>query len=53
MAVITPTDRPESGPQSLCNRKFSVAFLCCQLLVEFPVGIEAFDIGLSQIPFSL
>ena len=48
MAVVSPTDRPKS----VCNRcviKVLVVVLCCQLVVEFSVGIGAFGIGLSQI----
>ena len=46
MAVVTPTDRPTS----VCNRCV-IGVLCCRLVVEFPVGIRAFVIGLSQISF--
>ena len=31
--------------------KVLAASLCCQLVIEFPVGIRVFVIGPSQIPF--
>ena len=34
-----------------CVIQVLVTFLCCQLVFEFSVGIEAFVIGLSQISF--
>ena len=48
MAVVTPTDRPKSV-RNRCVIEVLVAFLCCQMVVEFSVGIVAFGIGLSQI----
>ena len=43
MAVVTPTDRPKSV-RNRCVIKIFVAFLCCQLVVGFSVGIGAFVI---------
>ena len=50
VAAVTPTDRSKSV-RNRCVNEFLVAFLCCQLVVEFSVGKGAFDIGLSQILF--
>ena len=50
MAVVDPTDRPKS----VCNRCAIEIFggaLCCQLDVEFSVGIRTVVIELSQISF--
>ena len=37
MAVVTATDRPKSACIH-CVFEVLVAFLCCQLVVEFSVG---------------
>ena len=50
MAVVTPTDRPKSV-RNCCVIVVFGGVLCCQLVVEFPVGMDAFVIGLSQISF--
>ena len=54
LAVVTPTDRPKS----VCNRcvieYFGGVFVLALYIMEFPVGVRAFVIGLSQIiSFSL
>ena len=48
MAIITPNDRHKSVRNSYVNDVL-VAFLCCQLVVEYSVGIRALVIGLRQI----
>ena len=50
MAVVTPTGRPKSV-RNHCVIEVLVTFLCCQLVVEFSVGIRIFVIGLSEISF--
>ena len=47
---VLPTDRPKSV-RKRCVIEVLVAFLCCQLVVEFSVGIGAFVIGPIQISF--
>ena len=50
MAVVTPTNRPKS----VHNRRVIevlVVVACCQLVVEFSVGVGAFVIVLSKISF--
>ena len=48
MAVVTPTDIPKSV-RNRCVIEVFGGVLCCQLVVEFSVGIEAFFIGLILI----
>ena len=50
VAVVTPTGRPKSV-RNRCVIEVLVAFLCCQFVVEFSVGIGAFVIGQIQISF--
>ena len=50
MTAVTPTDRPKSV-RNRCVIEVLVAFLCCPLVFELPVGIGVFVIGLSQISF--
>ena len=50
MAVVTPTDRPESV-RNRCIIEVFGGVWCCPLVVEFSVGIRVFIIGLSQISF--
>ena len=45
VAIVSPTDRPKSVTQSLCNRRF----LCCHVTFGFFVDVGAFVIGLSHI----
>ena len=50
MAVVTPTDHPKSVPNR-CVIQLLMAFLCCDVALDFSVGVGAFVIGLSQISF--
>ena len=43
-------DRPKSAC-NLCVIEGLVAFLCCQLIVEFSVGKDVYVMGLSPISF--
>ena len=50
VAVVTPTDRPKSVRNRMCNRMFLWRCLCCHLaLFDMSAGVGAFVIGLSQI----
>ena len=51
MDVVTQTDIPMSV-RNRCVIDVLVAFLRCQLVFEFSVGIGAFVIGLNPISFS-
>ena len=50
MDVVTPTDRPKSV-RNRCVIEVLVTFFCCELVVEFFVGIRAFVTGRNQISF--
>ena len=53
MAIVTPTDRPESV-RNRCVIEVLVLSLCCLFTSLFTDGIGAFAIGRSQISsFSL
>ena len=49
VAIVTPTDRPKSVPQPLCNRTFAALFVLSFCPFDISVGVGAFVIGLSQI----
>ena len=42
MTVVTPTDNPKSV-HNRCVIEVLVAFLCCQFVFEFSVGIRVFE----------
>ena len=44
MTVVTPTDNPKSV-HNRCVIEVLVAFLCCQFVFEFSVGIRVFVTG--------
>ena len=55
MTIHCPLFKGANRPKSVHNRcviDVLMAFLCCQLVVEFSVGKGTFVTGLSQISFS-
>ena len=50
ITVVTPTDNSKSV-HNRCVIEVLVAFLCCQFVFEFSVGIWGFVTGLCQISF--
>ena len=50
ITVVTPTDNPKSV-HNRCVIEILVAFLCCQFVFQFSVGIRVFVTGLCKIPF--
>ena len=50
ITVVTPTDNSKSV-HNRCVIEVLVAFVCCQFVFEFSVGIRGFVTGLCQISF--
>ena len=49
MAIVTPTDRPKSVRNRSVIEVFGGVFVLSCCFLDFPVGVGAFVIGLSQI----
>ena len=49
VAIVTPTSRPKSVRSSCVIEFFVGVFVLSLCILDFPVGVEAFVIGLSQI----
>ena len=49
VAIVTPTDRSKSVRNRCVIEVFGGVFVLSLCFLDFPVGVEVFFIGLSQI----